>query len=210
MKIKTLSMGYAGSNTYLLSIEDTMLVIDPCLDPGNNSDTLLEAIGDAKVIAVLLTHAHFDHISGVDVICEKYNCPVYLNEQEHSYLKDPNLNLSTMTPDRVEIKTKAEKMHPGKQQIGPFNFEAIMTTGHTASSMSYIFDDIIFDGDFIFAGSIGRCDLPSGNMNTMINSIKDFDHAYRGKNIILYPGHGPRTNYDNERKTNPYVSQFIK
>ncbi|CAM3572780.1 MBL fold metallo-hydrolase [Erysipelothrix urinaevulpis] len=210
MKIETLSMGYAGSNTYLLSIQEKMIVIDPCLDPGNNSDTLLKAIGNKNVLAVLLTHAHFDHISAVDVICETYNCDVYLNEHEHDFLANPELNLSTMTPDRVALETKAKKMVVGNHSIGPFNFEAMMTTGHTAHSMSYRFDKKIFDGDFIFAGSIGRCDLPSGDMNTMIASVKKFDEKYKDKSIILYPGHGPKTEYGFERLNNPYVKQFIK
>ncbi len=210
MIIESISMGYAGSNTYFLSKENEMIVIDPCLDPGYDASRLLAQIGNKNLVAVLLTHGHFDHISAVDVLSEKYSCDVFIHEEEIKFLNDPNLNLSVHTPDLVNLKTKAKPMSIGEQNISGFDFESFLTPGHTAYSLSYKFENHVFDGDFIFAGSIGRTDFPTGSMKTMRESIVAFDEKYAESDIVLYPGHGPKTSYKLERQRNPYIIEFIK
>lgn len=198
-------MGYVGTNTYFLEKNGEMLVIDPCLDPNNDASKLFDVIGDHKVVGVLLTHAHFDHISGVDAICDKYKCPLYMNQSEIEWLDNPDLNLSYMVPETVIIKTKPTVLSLGNHQISNFDFEMIETKGHTRGSVSYVFDDKVFDGDFIFHLSVGRMDLPTGSESDMMQDISDFIERFATINPTLYPGHGNTTTLNKEIELNPYI-----
>lgn len=202
-------MGNLASNCYLLTIDNSMVIIDPSLDSGNDASRIIEAIGDNNVLAILLTHGHFDHISAVDVLVDKYDCDLYMYEEEHHYLKEPGYNLSNMMPDTVIINSVPQSIVLGDNKIGPFKFSVILTPGHTSFSIAFDFNNHIFDGDFIFAGSVGRTDFPTGSMFLMKKSIREFDKIYRELNPRLYPGHGPSTQYSDELKTNPYLIEIL-
>ena len=209
MKIETLSMGHLASNCYILSIEDEVLIIDPSLDPNNDASRIISAVGSKKVLAILLTHGHFDHISAVDILVEKYACDLYMYEKEHHYLKEPQMNLSPMIGEEIIIESKPLNLALGNHSIGSFDFNVLLTPGHTSESISMDFNNHIFDGDFIFQGSIGRTDFPSGSMETMRESIRNFDKLYKDLNPKLYPGHGPNTQYQDEKETNPYLLDVL-
>lgn len=205
MNIETLVMGQLASNCYFLTLDNQMIIIDPSLDPNNDASRLFEQVGNRKVLAILLTHGHFDHISAVDKMVEKYDCDLYMYEKEHHYLKEPGFNLSNLMPDNVIIETVPKNIELGKNKIGPFEFTVLKVAGHTSYSIAFDFNNHIFDGDFIFAGSVGRVDFPTGSMHTMKQSIRAFDAIYGDLNPRLYPGHGPSTDYDDEVKNNPYL-----
>ena len=210
MEIRQKVMGYANSNTYYIIDDNEVIIIDPCLDPHNDSRRLLKEIGQRNVIAVLITHGHFDHISGIDAIIDIYQCPVYVPRDEVGWLSDPNLNLSTMTPDTVLIKSKITPIDLGELNVGNHVFEILHTPGHTQASISYKLNEHIFDGDFIFNQSIGRTDLPTGNSKVMYRAILDFIEKYEKEGIKLYPGHGPITTLNQEIKINPWILQLQK
>lgn len=145
------------------------------IDPGDDFDKIKKLVGDKNVLTVLITHYHFDHIGALDNVKKYYNVDVV------DYKSNKNMN------------------------VGPFNFEIIHTPGHSKDAVTYYFKEekIMFVGDFIFKGSIGRCDLESGNTKEMIESlklIKTYD-----KNIVLYPGHGKHTTLKEELENNPYM-----
>ncbi len=204
MNIKKIESGYAASNTYFISKGNKMIVIDPCLNPNNNALALYDAIEGYDVEAILITHAHFDHISGIDAIAQKVHCPVYVHHKEAEWLKDANLNLSTMIPERVSIQTEPISIDLGRLDLPSFSFDVVLTAGHTAYSVSYLIDEYCFSGDFIFKGSVGRMDLPTGSQTTMLESIKEFYNLYKDKNLTLFPGHGPQTTLQDEVHTNPF------
>lgn len=208
MNIQKIVSGYASSNTYFISIDHQMIVIDPCLEIQNNPNKLLEKIEGYEVLAILLTHAHFDHISGVDAIVNKTKCPVYLTEKERDWPQNPQLNLSTMTPEIVSIKAKITPLNLGDLEIGPFKFNVVETPGHTKGSVSFIIDNHIFDGDFIFKDSVGRMDLPTGSEQDMKEAILSFIKSYGDKDYILYPGHGNKTTLQIEIKYNPFIDHY--
>lgn len=171
MKIEKIETGYLNENCYVLSINNDCLVIDP----GDDFDKIKEVIGKRSVLAVLITHYHFDHIGALEEVKDYYNCNV--------------------------IDYKSNK----KQEIGLFNFEIVDTKGHKEDCASYYFKDenIMFVGDFIFKGTIGRCDLEGGNFMVMkesLEKLKKYD-----LNIKLYPGHGKDTTIKDELETNPYL-----
>ena len=171
MKIEKVKTGYLEENCYVISINDECLIIDP----GDEFLKIKKLINNKKVLGVLITHYHFDHIGALEEIKNEYNVPV------------------------IDYKSNVV------QKIGPFNFEIIKTPGHKEDAVTYYFKDdkVMFVGDFIFQGSIGRCDLEGGNFEDMKKSIKNIKKY--DKDIILYPGHGNSTTLKNEMESNPYM-----
>lgn len=173
MKINRVVTGSLKENCYVLTIDNECLIIDP----GDDYNLIKTEIGANKVIAILLTHDHFDHVGAVQNIKEDYNCPVY----------------------------SFDNLKEGKKEIVKFKFNVIYTPGHTRSSISFYFKEhkAMFTGDFLFKNSIGRCDLPTGDINEMknsLNKIKEYDD-----DIIIYPGHGDKTTLQYEKCNNGYL-----
>lgn len=172
MEIKKVIVGDLEENCYILTEKDECLVIDP----GSEFDKIKEAIGDKKVLGVLITHHHFDHVGALKEVLENYDTTVYdfhnLKEQEY--------------------------------KIGPFTFEVIFNPGHTDDSISFYFKEnkIMFVGDFVFLESIGRCDLEGGSYKKMTESIDKLTQIK--ENITLYPGHGLKTTLDYEKRFNSF------
>lgn len=163
MNIKTVVVGMLGTNCYIIENNNECLIIDP----GDEFEKIINNI-NKKVVGILLTHRHFDHIGALKDIKSHYNVMVY----------DKNTIME------------------GNNKIGSFLFEVIYNPGHTMDSISFIFNDNIFVGDFIFKGCIGRCDL-GGDFNLMKQSIINI--LKFNKNYKIYPGHGDITNLNDER-----------
>ena len=172
MEIKKVVVGDLEENCYVLVIDNECLVIDP----GDEFDKIKDVIGDKKVLGVLVTHHHFDHVGALAEVLNHYESTLY----DYNNLKEQEYN------------------------IGPFKFEVIYNPGHTEDSVSFYFKDnrIMFVGDFVFNGSIGRCDLEGGNFSKMEDSIDKLTQIK--ENITLYPGHGIKTTLDYERRYNSF------
>ena len=173
MKIERVVTGYLQENCYILTKDDNCLVIDP----GDDYHLIKEKIDNKKVLAVLLTHNHFDHIGAVDDVKKEYNAEVY----SYSNLKEGNNN------------------------INDFSFETIYTPGHTSDSICFYFykEKLMFTGDFLFKESIGRWDLETGNYSDMKNSINKIKKY--SDDIIIYPGHGEESTLFYEKNNNQYL-----
>lgn len=173
MKVDIVKVGYLECNCYLVEIDNKILVIDP----GDDSEKIIDMIGDRKVCFVIITHYHFDHIEALDDIVSKYKCKVY---------------------DRSNLRE-------GENIIDSFIFDVIYTPGHKEDLITIYFkeDKCMFCGDFIFKGSIGRCDMVGGSiidMNKSIDKIKKYD-----RDIVVYPGHGDKTSLGYEIDSNIYI-----
>ena len=178
MQIDRVITGSLEENCYILGIEDKVLVIDP----GDDIDKINKVINNRKVLGVLITHRHFDHVGALDELSKNYNAKVY---------------------DRNNLEEK-------RYDIDGYKFEIIYTPGHkshSSDSISFYFkkENIFFCGDFIFYESIGRCDLPTGDYKIMkesLNKIKNYP-----LDMLIYPGHGRETTLEYEIENNIYFSE---
>jgi hydroxyacylglutathione hydrolase len=206
MLIETLSLGPLQTNCYLVTNDDKTKGI--VIDPGMNPAALLRRIESIEIEAIVLTHAHFDHIGGVDQVRKLKGCPVYLHDAEADWLTTPKKNGSLMWPEiGGAITTDPAEYDLADGQKLTFlgeTFRVFHTPGHSPGSCSFLCGKHLFGGDVLFRLSVGRTDLPGGSSGALMNSIHgvlfDLDDDVR-----VYPGHGPQTTIGFEKANNPYV-----
>ncbi len=198
MKVIQQPLGPVQANCYLVMENHHALIIDPA-DILPNLDEILNQ-NDCTLDAIVLTHAHFDHISGVDKIVNKFGCDVYLNPNEFDFLLDPDLNSSSAFYMDVTCNANAKPLIEGKNEIAGFEVEAIYCPGHSIGSTVLKIEDCLFTGDVLFQGSIGRMDLATGSVTSMKQSLKKL--VQFNKDYKVYPGHGPTTSLSQEKKWN--------
>lgn len=198
MKVIQKPLGPVQANCYLLIENHSALLIDPG-DSYSGLDSILKE-NDCSLEAVVLTHAHFDHIGGVDSIVHEFGVDVYLNPKEFDFLTNPELNSSQAFYMDVTCHSPCRKLIEGKNDIGGFDIEALYCPGHSIGSTVLKIEDCLFTGDVLFQGSIGRMDLATGSVSDMKQSLKKL---YNLKNDYkVYPGHGPSTSLSQEKKWN--------
>lgn len=202
--VYTACMNPLQTNCYVISNGQECVIIDPSYDDGQNIDRILKKINGLHVLAILLTHGHYDHISAVDLLVQRFNCPVYISETDAGFLTDNRLNLACYIEPDFELKSEATVIDGDKLKVSAFEFDVIATPGHTAGSISFILDDMIFSGDSLFAGSVGRMDLPTGSVRAMKKTLAWYQSL--DKNYKIYPGHGNSTTLDYEKKVNYYLT----
>lgn len=200
-------IGPVGTNVY--AVYDEALREAVIIDPADRGADIYEAIENAglSVAGILLTHGHFDHISGVNELRSKSGCRVYASEAERELLSDPKLNESAgMGRQSVSVEADVELKDGEKIELGGMEFTAIATPGHTIGGMCYYLetDKILYCGDTLFQHSVGRTDLPTGSMSLIIRSIQDKLFVLPD-DVTCYPGHGPETTIGDEKRYNPFL-----
>lgn len=207
MNVQRILTGEIEENCYLLTSGKELLVIDP----GADGDVLAKHIAASglKPRAILLTHTHYDHIGASDLLRDKYHIPLYVHPAENDWLGDPIKNLSGLWRHNdiadVIIRPADELLKAAPYSIGDFRFEVRETPGHSMGSVSFVFpeDQVVFTGDALFSGSIGRTDLFSGSMEQLKESITSELFTLPDDYLAL-PGHGPQTSIGHEKQTNPF------
>lgn len=208
MKIDSLILGMICTNCYIVSDEATKEAI--VIDPADQADKIidyLEAHG-LSLKAILLTHGHFDHISGVKGLKRRFPVSVYANKEEEALLENPQWNGSFQLIKPVTVVAD-EWMEEEKELVfGSLSCRVIETPGHTRGCVCYYFEkeQVLFSGDTLFLESVGRCDMATGNEQKIMESIQN-KLMCLPDNIIVYPGHGDKTSIGYERKNNPFLNQ---
>ena len=200
LKIEKFVMGIYMANCYLVWNGKHVLMIDP----GATSRQLVEHLKaeNAIVDGILLTHGHFDHIGGVDYFVNLFLCPVYIDEEDITMLKDTHLNGSIPGRESV-VNSEVKTYELGENKVGNFTFKTIFAPGHSHGSTMLQFENLLFSGDVLFKETIGRTDLPVSSNSEMVNTL----HMIRtlSPDLIVYPGHGEATTLQHELQYNPYL-----
>lgn len=196
MEVRTLVLGLFQTNTYLLVENDEVVIIDPV----SKSERIQSKILDGeRVVGILLTHGHFDHIGAVDELAEFYQCPVYLHYEDYELTQDPQKNYSQTK--KIKLKTKLS-FYEDHLQLGQFKFIIHHTPGHTPGSVCIEYKDRLFTGDTLFKQSVGRTDLYKGSPQDLKQSLRLI--AKMNPHLIIYPGHEEQSTLADEFKNNPY------
>ena len=206
MRISNLTLGIVDTNTYFIENEENVILIDP----SSESQKIIKKLNqiNTPLKAILLTHAHYDHIGALDDIIEKYQVPVYMSKDEFDFLTDPDKNGSSKFTQyglsKIESHANPLSLLEGPAEIEGFKFKVLHTPGHSPGSLSFVFNDFAVVGDTLFKNGIGRTDLYKGDYETLIDSIKDKLFELEG-DMPLFPGHGPYTTVDDEQ-LNPFIN----
>lgn len=212
MRIKSAAAPPFMKNGFLVTCEDTLEAV--LIDPGDEVDELLDEVrtSGVDVRAILLTHAHLDHITGVGRAKDALDVPVWLHQADR-FLYDGVVEQGLMFGLRIERQPPIDEFYePGV----PFAFghlvtDILHTPGHCPGGVCLAIgprkstERQLFVGDTLFAGSIGRTDLPGGNHNVLLRSIRDVLFAFPDDTLVL-PGHGPDTTIGRERRSNPFLT----
>ena len=207
MRLKTMSLGDMQANGYIVSDENTKdaVIFDAGAEAQRFEKYLTE--NDLKLNAIVLTHAHFDHIGACREIKDKYNVPIIICEGEEDVISNPNINLTDRFVQGYTLEYDKVLKDGEKYSFGNLEFTTIRTPGHTPGCACYYFEKegIMITGDTIFKLSIGRTDFPLGDTDEMMKSLEKL--ARMDENIILYPGHGPSSTIGQEKMYNPYMKR---
>ncbi|MCI1956517.1 MAG: MBL fold metallo-hydrolase [Oscillospiraceae bacterium] len=204
MKIIKIAGGPLPTNCYLLTDETTGA--SAVVDPGFESGELSEAVRKTgNVQAILLTHGHFDHISGVRKLRELTGAKVCLYSDEIPFVRNGTLNLSAalfgseVPPFPVDVPVHDDDTI----RLGGLKIRVLHTPGHTAGGCCFVVEDAIFSGDTLMKLSYGRTDFPTGSDSQMLGSLRRLSEL-KG-DFRVYPGHGSETTLDYEKRNNPYM-----
>jgi hydroxyacylglutathione hydrolase len=211
MKWSQIPLGVLQTNCYIVENENKSCLI---FDPGSEGKKLINWLNkrELKPAAILLTHAHFDHIGAVDQVRNQFQIPVYLHEEEEMWLGDPKLNGSKFFISQQPLVVNAADHLLKREElfkINDFEFYIYETPGHSPGSVSFYFekDGFVVSGDALFKDSIGRTDLPGGNQSTLMKSIHE-KLLFLPEETKVLPGHGPVTTIGEEMDSNPYLNGF--
>lgn len=199
MILRRIPAGVYAANCYILMDEDTKE--SAVIDPGGDEDDIIQEIENlgAKVKIILLTHGHADHTGAVDQLKERYNVPVALNNNDKKMMQSNEFIYGNV---KSEIENNIED--GDKFNIGNIKISCVETPGHTPGGVSFIVGNMVFTGDTLFQGSIGRTDFKGGNFDLIINSIRT-KLLTLPEDTVVYPGHGPKTTIKNEMLNNPFL-----
>ena len=211
MKWTQLPLGPLQTNGYVLYKQNGEGIM---IDPGGDEEKLLEWLESQKVNikAILLTHAHFDHIGAVEALRRAHKAPVYIHKNEKEWLTDPQLNGSGLFPGIEPVKTaSADHFIDAKSPLSlmGIDFQVLETPGHSPGSVSFYWKEkqVVFSGDVLFHGGVGRTDLPGGNHETLMDTIHEKMLSLPDETTVAN-GHGPLTTIGKEKEINPFINGF--
>ena len=195
MLIKTLPVGQLETNCYVVTDEDTLGCA--VIDPGDESNTILDYLEDnhLRCLAILLTHGHYDHVGAVEALAEETGATVYMHRADDTHGEDPRRPFTL--PENGRYYDDGDTV-----ELPGLRFEVIATPGHTPGGVSLRCGEALFTGDTLFRGSCGRTDLPGGDMDEELKSLKRLCEL--PGDYEVYPGHMDASTLERERCFNYY------
>ncbi len=205
MEIRSLIVGSLDVNCYILVSGGEACVIDP----GGDAERIIKEAQNcgAEIKKIILTHGHYDHIGGVKELSEKTKAKVYIHKDDEEMLSDSEKNLNFLSEEKIDFCSADVLLKGGEEiKVGDSTLKIYHTPGHSKGGISIACENVLFSGDLLFKGSIGRFDF--GNVRVELNSLKFLVKTFP-KETIVYPGHGEFTTIGDEMKYNPYIINHV-
>jgi len=207
LAVNRYELGPIGTNCYVVRAHDRAheAVV---VDPGADAARILEELAalESTCAAILITHGHWDHLGGVAKLAQATGAPVYMADDERLLLEDVN----SFTPPGVELQPYSpDVVLKGDEvlELAGMSFETLRVPGHSPAHLAYHTEGAVFSGDLLFAGSVGRTDLPGADWDTLVESIRTLADRYP-RDTIVYSGHGPETTIGAELDRNPFLAEL--
>lgn len=199
MLIETFTVGMLSTNCYVASSQESKeaIIIDPGLDLSSEARPILDYIAEKElnVKFIVNTHGHDDHIKGDALFQQKYNVPICIHMLDEHFIEDLE---KAKFPPHLLLKDG------GIIKVGNETLKVLHTPGHTPGSICLVGEKLVFTGDTLFAGGIGRTDFQGGSMRDMRNSLKKL--VKLPLNLLVYPGHGETSIIVEEKRSNPFLN----
>ena len=200
-------LGPIGTNCYVVRA-DLRAPEAVVVDPGGDAAELMLKLAELEtsVAAILITHGHWDHLGGVADLAEGTGAQVYMAEDERALLE----NLPELVPEGVSARSYTpDVLLQGDEtlELAGIEIETLRVPGHSPAHLAYHADGCLFSGDVLFAGSVGRTDLPGADWETLVDSIRMLSERFPPETIV-YSGHGPPTTLGAELERNPFLTQL--
>ena len=207
MKIYPMTVGPVQTNCYILSKDKNAVVIDP----GESARKIIHYLesNQLKLQSVILTHGHFDHVGAVNQLVEKFPVPIFAHRREREYFFSEDVNLSRQFGTPYTLKQNLDFQWVGEGTVLDVLGETVIPLhipGHTPGSLAYYFKEegVVFTGDVLFSGSIGRTDFIYGNGPLLLSGIRS-SLLILPPQTVVYSGHGPATTIEIESTTNRFL-----
>jgi len=207
LAVNRFELGPIGTNCYVVRADDSAaeaVVVDPGAEAARVVDEL-GALG-ARCAAILITHGHWDHLGAVADLADATGAPVHMAEEERVLLE----GLDSFAPPGLALRA----YHPGvplqgdeTPQLPRLSFQTPRVPGHSPAHLAYYTNGALFSGDVVFAGSVGRTDLPGADWDTLVESIRMLADRFPPETVI-YSGHGPNTTLGAELARNPFLAEL--
>ncbi len=206
LEIRRFSLGPIEANCFIVYLHGNRKAV--VIDPGAEGERIEDALADAGLepVAILLTHAHMDHVGAVATLHERFGAPIYLHEADrplydHAAEQGRMFGLDIPPPPPPDHDLE----HGQVVETAGLSFEVRHTPGHSPGGVVFVAPGHAFVGDCVFAGSIGRTDLPGGDTRTLLHSIRS-QILTLSPETVLHTGHGPETTVEREARTNPFLT----
>jgi glyoxylase-like metal-dependent hydrolase (beta-lactamase superfamily II) len=206
LHVEQFELGPIGTNGYLVhASEDAGEAV--IVDPGGDADTLQAALrrANASLAGILITHSHWDHLGAVADLADSTGAPVYMSALEAPVLAQPDDFFPDIgvRPYLVDVQLEGDETI----ELAGISFQTLHVPGHSPGHLAYYADGSLFSGDVLFAGSVGRTDLPHADWETLVESIRTLVDRFPPETVV-YSGHGPRTTLGEELARNPFLTEL--